>query len=187
MPPRPRGALEVGDVVYLRRPSVRDKSEFVRLVRESRAFLRPWVFTAPQDAEEFNEFLRRVRRDNADGLLVCRREDDAIVGVYLVSQIVRGALNSGYLAYYSFMAFTGRGYMTEGLGLVLRHVFGPMKLHRVEANIQPHNAPSIALVRRFGFRLEGYSPRYLKIGGSWRDHERWALTIEDWRAGRSRR
>jgi ribosomal-protein-alanine N-acetyltransferase len=70
--------------------------------------------------------------------------------------------------------------MSEGLELLLRHVFRSLRLHRVEANIQPANAPSIALVRRAGFRLEGRSPRYLKIGGRWRDHERWAITREDW-------
>ena len=63
----------------------------------------------------------------------------------------------------------------------LSEVFGPRKLHRVEANIQPENEASIALVQGLGFRQEGYSPRYLKIGGRWRDHERWALLAEDWR------
>ena len=74
--------------------------------------------------------------------------------------------------------------MTEALALVLRHAFHALGLHRIEANIQPGNHRSIALVRRLGFAREGYSPRYLKIGGRWKDHERWAITREAWRAHR---
>ena len=48
-------------------------------------------------------------------------------------------------------------------------------------NIQPENIASKKLVERLGFDLEGYSPRYLKIGGRWRDHERWALRSENWK------
>ena len=78
--------------------------------------------------------------------------------------------------------------MTEAMELLLRHAFGPLKLHRVEANVQPGNVASRALVRRTGFRKEGFSPRYLKVRGRWRDHERWAITAEDFRkAGRADR
>jgi ribosomal-protein-alanine N-acetyltransferase len=98
-----------------------------------------------------------------------------------VSEIVRGAFQSAYLGYYAFVPHAGRGHMTEGLALALRWAFGTLHLHRVEANIQPDNEASRALVRRLGFRREGFSPRYLKIGGRWRDHERWALVAEDWR------
>ncbi|MET0167931.1 MAG: GNAT family protein, partial [Vicinamibacterales bacterium] len=61
------------------------------------------------------------------------------------------------------------------LHAVIRHAFLSLKLHRLEANIQPGNTKSIALVRACGFAKEGYSLRYLKIGGRWRDHERWAI------------
>jgi len=74
--------------------------------------------------------------------------------------------------------FAGEGYMSEGLRLVARHAFGKLGLHRLEANIQPGNRASIRLVRGGGFRREGFSPRYLKIFGRWRDHERWALTAD---------
>ncbi len=72
--------------------------------------------------------------------------------------------------------------MTEGLELVLREAFTTLKLHRIEANIQPGNAPSIALVARCGFVKEGFSERYLKVGGRWADHERWAIRSEQWKA-----
>jgi ribosomal-protein-alanine N-acetyltransferase len=118
-------------------------------------------------------------------LLVCRRTDGAIVGVVNVSEIVRAALQSAYLGYYVFRVHAGQGYMTEGLVLVLRHAFRSLGLHRLEANIQPGNLASRRLVRRLGFRKEGFSPRYLKIGGRWRDHERWAIVREAWGAGRA--
>jgi ribosomal-protein-alanine N-acetyltransferase len=69
--------------------------------------------------------------------------------------------------------------MRAGLELVVKRAFGAFKLHRVEANIQPKNLASRALVLALGFRLEGYSPRYLKIGGRWCDHERWARLADE--------
>jgi ribosomal-protein-alanine N-acetyltransferase len=75
--------------------------------------------------------------------------------------------------------------MTEALRLGLWYAFRDLMLHRVEANIVPENAASVALARRCGLRREGYSPRLLRINGRWRDHERWALTVEDWRRSRN--
>ena len=69
--------------------------------------------------------------------------------------------------------------MEAGLRAMLREAFGPLGLHRLEANIQPDNTRSIDLVKRLGFRLEGVSPGYLKIHGRWRGHERWAISRED--------
>lgn len=104
-----------------------------------------------------------------------RRDTGALVGVINLTNIVLGPFRSGYLGFYAFAGHERQGLMHEGLTLVVRHAFRKLKLHRVEANIQPANAASIALVESCGFSREGYSPRYLKIAGRWRDHERWAL------------
>jgi ribosomal-protein-alanine N-acetyltransferase len=89
--------------------------------------------------------------------------------------MIMGALRSGFLGYYAFAGQERRGYMREGLTAVVKQAFGTLKLHRLEANIQPDNRASLLLARTCGFRREGYSLRYLRIGGRWRDHERWAL------------
>lgn len=96
-----------------------------------------------------------------------------------VSEIVRGVFRSAYLGYFAFRPHEGRGLMSEGLGLVVRDAFRRLGLHRLEANVQPGNRASIRLVKRLGFRKEGYSPRYLKIRGRWRDHERWAILADE--------
>jgi ribosomal-protein-alanine N-acetyltransferase len=108
------------------------------------------------------------------------------MGVVNVSEIVRGHLQSAYLGYYADARHAGRGYMTEALRLAVRYAFRILRLHRLEANIQPGNAASRTLARRCGFRREGFSPRYLKVLGRWRDHERWAITVEDLRRPRPR-
>jgi ribosomal-protein-alanine N-acetyltransferase len=172
-----------GRRVLLRAPRPRDRDEVLRLNRASRRFYRGLVLPAVTP-RQWAAYLARRRRLDSPGFLICRLADGAIVGGINVNEIVRGVLKSGYLGYQIGAPFARRGYMTEALALTLRVAFGRLRLHRVEANIQPGNRASIALVRRAGFRREGLSLRYLKIGGRWRDHERWALTVEDWRRRR---
>ena len=166
------------DRVALRLLRASDRDELLALVRESRELHRPWAYP-PERADQFDDLLARARRDDFETLLACRVEDDAIAGLFNISQIVRGAFQSAFLGYYAHARHAGRGYMREGLSLVLAHAFGPLALHRLEANIQPGNAASIALARGAGFRLEGFSPRYLLVGGRWRDHERYAITADE--------
>jgi ribosomal-protein-alanine N-acetyltransferase len=171
-------ALRVGRKTLLRRPTATDVEAFLGAVRASRRLHRPWL-VAPETPEQFAALLARSERDDFECLFVCERSSRGIAGVVNFSQIFYGNFRSAYTGYYALAPYAGRGLMTEGLQLAVGHAFRRLGLHRVEANIQPENAASIALVRRCGFRLEGLSPRYLKIGGRWRDHERWALTVED--------
>jgi [ribosomal protein S5]-alanine N-acetyltransferase len=168
--------------VYLRPPTRADEHEFISLMRSSRSFHRPWA-SAPTDHERFAAYLADSRRPDFEAMLVCRVDDQSIVGFFNLSQITRGPFQNAYLGYAVGKTYSRSGYMRAGIELVLRHAFLNLRLHRIEANIQPGNTASIALATGAGFRREGYSPRYLKIGGRWRDHERYAILAEEWRAG----
>ena len=171
--------------VELRSPTPADRDEFLGAMRASRKLHRPWL-QSPITREAYDRLLVRVQDERYDPLLVCLRAGGAIVGYINVSEIVRGNFQSAYLGYGAVAAYAGHGYMSEGLELVLDRAFTDLRLHRLEANIQPGNAASIALVERAGFVREGFAERYLKIGGRWRDHEHWAIRAEQSR-GRNRR
>lgn len=161
-------------------PSPRRRKEFLAAAERSRNLHGRWA-SPPQTPGAFQKSLKRFESPRHVGYWVLTERGE-LAGAVNINEIVRGAFSSGYLGYYAFVPYDGKGYMTEGLRLVLQKAFGNLGLHRVEANIQPDNERSKVLVQRLGFRLEGYSPRYLKIAGRWRDHERWALTAEEWKA-----
>jgi len=165
--------------ILLERPSPRRERAFLAAVRRSRALHGVFV-EAPSTHDEYLHYLRRARRPTQASFLVIDAESDELVGVVNVNDIVRDARNSASLGYYAFEPYAGKGFMREALRFVVAHAFRRLKLHRLEANIQPHNVRSIRLVEGLGFTLEGTSRRYLKIRGRWRDHQRWALLVEDW-------
>ena len=173
--------LVTGAQVYLRQPAAEDEVELLRLNTESRKFHRGLAYPA-QTKTEFSALLDRCHLPDSVCCLICLKDSNEIAGMINLSQIFMGGFRSAYLGYYIGARHAKQGYMTEAVQLMLRYSFRNLKLHRVEANIQPGNFASIALVRRAGFTREGYSRRYLKIDGHWRDHERWAILAEDWLA-----
>jgi ribosomal-protein-alanine N-acetyltransferase len=169
----------ISKTVYLAKPGQHDAGELIALNRASVKLHRGLV-SPPTSEDQFRALLKRSREPEFAYFLIHRVVDKRIVGAINLSQIFLGPFRSAYLGYYIGAAHARQGYMTEGLQLMLRYAFKQLKLHRIEANVQPHNVSSIALIKRAGFVREGYSPRYLKIGGRWRDHERWAILSEHW-------
>ncbi|MEU9517881.1 GNAT family protein [Streptomyces sp. NPDC048224] len=188
MPHTPSRHLAEGPRVGIRHFAYADGAEFTARARESKDLHHPWLFP-PDSVQAYEAYAGRLIEDRTKaGFLVCEKEPDgasrdtpgggAIAGFVNINNIVEGGFRSGALGYGAFAHAAGRGLMREGLGLVVRYAFGPMRLHRLEINVQPGNAASIALARACGFHLEGFSPRMLYIDGAWRDHQRWAITAE---------
>jgi ribosomal-protein-alanine N-acetyltransferase len=166
--------------VIINRVQSQDGAELVAANLASIALHEPWVSPC-RDFASFQGYLLRCDGDRSIGFIAQERESNRIAGVINLSEIVRGFFQSAYMGYYAVAGMNGQGLMSEAVGRVVSYAFTDLGLHRVEANIQPRNEPSRALVKRLGFQQEGYSPRYLKINGEWRDHERWAILSEDWR------
>ena len=171
--------------VLIRPPTPANFAAFITATRRSRALHHRWITPKATTRKEFAKYRERFDGKNNYGFLVIHRENNAIVGVININNVVRGAFQSGALGYYAFSPYAGEGLMFEGMQLVIAHAFGKLKLHRLEANIQPQNSPSIALVKKCEFTREGVSRRMLKICGKWRDHERWAILAEDFRPNKN--
>jgi len=155
-------------------PEAADEEAFLKAMRDSIGLHHPWV-SAPKDHAGWQRYMNRLERVNEAGFLVKRLHDGVICGVINLNVITYEALCSAYVSYFGVIGEVEKGYMKEGMLQVIRHAFDELGLHRLEANIQPGNLASIALARSTGFEYEGFSPRFLKISGEWRDHERWAV------------
>jgi ribosomal-protein-alanine N-acetyltransferase len=167
--------------VIIRPVQAEDCAELVNANLASIALHEPWVYPC-RDEVGFHAYLRHCDGERSIGLIARERSSGRVAGIVNISEIVRGFFQNAYLGYYGVAGMNGRGLMSETVGLAVTYAFRELGLHRLEANIQPGNKPSRALAQRLGFRQEGFSPRYLKIGGEWRDHERWAILSEDWNA-----
>ena len=170
------GVTEMSVSIFLVRTD--DETAFLDAVRRSKSLFGEWV-TPPDTSEKFASHLSKHSADSCYSFLA-KAADDSLIGCINLNEIVRGAFQSAYLGYYAFEPHQGRGLMKKAMSCVVSLAFSELELHRLEANIQSGNSKSIGLVKSLGFRLEGFSPRYLKIGGEWRDHERYAITSEEW-------
>lgn len=165
------------DTIIIREPTLQDEAQFLSATQKSISLHRQWV-KAPKTSEEFRAYIKRSQQENQKSFLVLK--NNVIAGVFNINEIVRGCFQNAFLGFYAVSGFENQGAMSAGLKLVLKYAFQELKLHRIEANIQPENTQSINLVKKNKFRYEGFSPRYLKINNEWCGHEHWAITYEEY-------
>lgn len=188
MPPVP--VLSYGPLT-LRALRRRDASAWVETRLANEDWLARWEAMPPGQqpvswAERhtvagFLQLLRTQRATVRDGTAIPFGIflGEELCGQVNVGNVVRGAFNSAYLGYWVARAVAGRGVMPTAVALAADHCFDAVGLHRLEANIRPENAPSIRVVDKCGFTLEGRRRRYLAIDGDYRDHVGYVLLRED--------
>jgi ribosomal-protein-alanine N-acetyltransferase len=175
-----------GDGLFLRAPSFSDYAAWAELRASSRAFLTPWEPIWPADDLTRAAFRRRIRRyqtelreDHAYPFFIFRQSDQILLGGITLSNVNRGMTQTATIGYWMGERNANRGYMTSALRTIIPFAFGTLRLHRLEAACLPHNAPSIRLLDKLGFRREGLARGLVCINGRWQDHVVFALLAED--------
>ena len=160
--------------VQIRHLKASDEKIFMVHIRRSRELHRSWV-QVPTSGKAFQRYVQEMNTTDDQAYVAIRTDTHEMVGVVELQDIFRGDFQNAYLVYYGFAGQLQQGFMRNAVQEVIAKAFGAMKLHRLEANLQPNNLASITLLKACGFEKEGLSPKFLRKNGEWRDHERWAL------------
>jgi ribosomal-protein-alanine N-acetyltransferase len=155
-----------------------DEPAFVALAMESFEFHKRWI-KLPTESDAFGRYLSKFDGENSFFFVICDAASDSIVGFVSLTGIEREPYQRARLGYGVFEPYARMGYISAGLEQVVNYAFETLRLHRLEADIQPDNVPSKRLAEKAGFICEGVSLGFICINGEWMDHERWALTFDD--------
>lgn len=188
------GSTPQGEPVILRPLRRGDRRAFLDLRSRNEVWLQRWDPTAPPGGarrpdltHHFGGYVRSLGRQQraGTGLALVIVVDDAVVGMIAASNIVEGASRSCSIGYWVGEEVAGRWIAPTALAMLADHLMDPRGrgLHRVQIDIVPDNAPSLAVVRKLGLREEGTKRAYLHIGGRWRDHRSFAVVAEEVGAG----
>lgn len=167
-----------GERVGMRRLSIDDIPELSSLLADSVDFHRPWV-SYPSSRQALLGYLDRMNR--AGGLLyaVSRMADNRLVGLISLNRVVHDAWSTCECGCCVGAEFSGHGYLTEAMALLVRHVFSDLGLHRVEALVDERNTASQRMLTAVGFRPEGVARGAVRSESGWLDQVRWAILAED--------
>jgi ribosomal-protein-alanine N-acetyltransferase len=186
---RATGIVRVGERALLRFASEEDGAAFIAMLTRSREHLAPWMPRTARGSEP--SFGRRFARmlhpecvsNGRRRLLVCARDDGRMVGVASLGSIGEWPSLDCHVGYWLAAGEPGKGLMRDAVAALVDHAFEDLGLHRIAANIIPHNNRSIGLVRALGFTREGVLRGLIEIDGAWRDHECWSILSTEWRSG----
>ncbi len=153
--------------------------------RRNAEWLRQWEATVPPGdpsaPRNFKALVRELRHQAKEGrtLPFAVTVGDRFVGQVTVSNIVGGSARWGQIGYWIDRRHAGRGVIPTSVALAVDFCLRERGLHRVEVAIRPENTASLRVVEKLGFTFVGMAPRYLHIDGDWRDHNLYAVTVEE--------
>lgn len=167
----------------LRAFSRADADAFLKIFSDQRV-LAYWAsepISTQVEAEALVDKELQLAEDNScHNWAISLISDDNLIGKITLFRI-DDANRRAEIGYFLDSDHWGQGYMFEALGCVLDHAFDELGLHRIEADVDPGNEPSLRLLDRFGFEREGFFRERWLMRGEWYDSIMLGLLADDHR------
>ena len=144
--------------LILRRMSEEDDKEifFLRSDKEMLQFLDRDPAKSIDEARQWINMINEGIDNNQHiAWAVALKNDLKVIGTITLWNIQKEHYRAE-IGYTLHTHFQGRGLMQEAMTVVLDYGFNTLKIHSVEANVNPGNAASIKLLERNGFVREAY-------------------------------
>jgi len=154
----------------------------------NRDFLKNWepwrapeFYTLECQQRDLQNQREKINRGELFKVWLFKKDDLAlnkVIGLVSLNNITRGYFQSALIGYGLDQSEVNKGCITEAARAVIAFAFEELKLHKLEANIMPHNRASLRVAEKLGFQQEGMLCKYLQINGSWQEHIRMVLNKE---------
>jgi RimJ/RimL family protein N-acetyltransferase len=169
------------------RQLTRDDADAVFAVFSDPKMMRYWSTPPMRERAEAEALLAKIGKQLADksGFQwgIERKSDRRVLGTCTLFHF-HAANMRAELGYCLHSDHWKQGYMQEALTLLLDHAFGPLKLRRLEADVDPRNESSMRIVGKLGFRQEGLLRERWNVDGEIQDSAFLGLLAREWRARR---
>ena len=143
------------------------------------------ILTSEQEALDFiNRFQEKFKKKTGIRWAISIREEKLIIGTIGFKGFVPG--HKSFVSYEVHPEFGSKGYATEALATVVDYAFGPMDLHRLEAEVMPGNVASEKVLAKNGFTKEGLLKEWMYWDGVYFDITLFALLQSDYRIQQSK-
>jgi ribosomal-protein-alanine N-acetyltransferase len=172
--------LETQDF-HLRPSAITDVEAMFTMLSDPES-MKYWSDPPISSMEEAVKVLMEDLDSDAKGNSMCwavtRKGETEMIGKVILFQFSQknGRAEIGYLLDRKYWR---QGVMKQALGAVIEFAFNRLDLHRIEADVDSENMPSIGLLENLGFEREGLFRDRWRVYGEWQDSVMLALIKQE--------
>lgn len=116
------------------------------------------------------EYNAAVKQSNIRFYVFLKDDPSTIIGTVCLHNISKVFYNSAEIGYKFSSRYHHQGYATEAIEQMLDIAFNSLNLHRITAMVCKGNDPSVILLEKKGFTMEGVCREFLVLHGQLKDH-----------------